>query len=258
MAKLNIKFISDRKRIEDDLHFFLFTDNPFKEEFLGQIAEYHPELHKDLAGKGDEEGKEILNKYLTKFYQAHQDQLEQSVDNVEKIWRPIEEKVGEALSEQFSNDWEGISDLTAVVGVTEVCPRDLDAKIFQFFYLQYPFQALATTLHEITHFIYFKKWAELFPEDHKDTREAPHKYWHLSEILVSVFNNDEKVRGLIPDADVYGDPTYRNKPSESELMDMSVRGYFEKKYLEFKSEGKSIEDYLKFCRGEIEKFDFKN
>jgi len=256
MSKFKIVFKSDRKRIEEDLHFFLFTGNPFKEEFLGQIAEYHPELHKDLAGKSDLEGKVILDQYLTKFYQDHQDQVETSIANVEKIWRPIEEKVGEALSKQCSTDWEGISDLTAIVGITEICPRDLDAKVFQFFYLQYPFQALATTLHEITHFIYFKKWAELFPKDHKDSREAPHKYWHLSEILVSVFNNDEKMKSLIPDADVYGDPSYRNMPSNSELMDMSVHGYFEKKYLEFKSEGKSIEDYLKFCRGEIEQFSF--
>jgi len=257
MDKLKIIFRSDRERIEEDLHFFLFTDNYFKEDFLDQIAQEYPKLHKDLAGRSDQEGKKILGQYLDKFYQDKKDNLLNSLNSAKDIWKPIEQEVGEILSDQFKTDWGGVSDLTAVVGITETCSRDLDAKIFQFFYLQYPFQAVATILHEITHFIYFKKWSELFPQDHHDTKEAPHKYWHLSEILVSIFNSDERLKSLVPDADVYGHPEYRNMPSNQKLMNMSVHGFFEQKYLKFKLHGKGIEEYLEFCRSEIEELNFR-
>ena len=155
----------------------------------------------------------------------------------------------------MNTDWQGIPTLTWDVGVVPMYPRFLDEKIFQTYYLQYPFQAIPTALHEITHFIYFKKWAELFPSDTKEMFEYPDLVWHLSELMAEAINSDERLRILIPDAEGYGHPIYRNVPFQKNKQDFSQYGYFAKKYLEFKKTGKSIDNFLKEAREEIKELE---
>lgn len=250
-----VKFVQDIEAVKESLNYLLSSDS-FADEVIQNLSENHPKIHKLLKESPKESYKKAISEGIGEFFEKNKTELSEALERTIKVWEPIEEQVGIALAKQFDTNWEGISDITAIVGMTEMCPRDIDKLNFQFYYMQYPFQTLATILHEITHFIYFKKWAELFPEDKEETREAPHSYWHLSEILVSVFNNDDSIKKLIPDAETRGYSEYRNRPYDSKIMDMSLQGYFEKKYLEYKADDKSIEDFLKFCRSEVDKIKF--
>lgn len=94
-------------------------------------------------------------------------------------------------------------------------------------------------MHEITHFIYFKKWKGLFSKDGLGTFESLHPFWHLSEIMAPTINNEESIRIILPDASIDTFPEYL-KPDNDKV---SIYGFFVQKYLEFKKDGKSIEDF---------------
>jgi len=52
-------------------------------------------------------------------------------------------------------------------------------------------------MHEILHFLYFKKWKEVFPKAERRTFDSPHLVWRLSEILDPIIlNNYPKIQKL--------------------------------------------------------------
>ena len=149
------------------------------------------------------------------------------------------------------NDYLNVSDETleeyfASLGV----PRDLYKKTLSVHYRQYPYFTNSIILHEITHFILAKKWLELFPNDTLDDLDAPHAFWHLTEILVPILNGEEKIRLLIPDAEIKSYKKY-DEAFDEENPEVSIYGYFLATYLDYKINKKTIEDFLTFSRDEI-------
>lgn len=53
------------------------------------------------------------------------------------------------------------------------------------------------SLHEITHFIWFKKWNEHF-HDKWEEYDTPHLKWVFSEMVVESILSDEKLKALNP------------------------------------------------------------
>lgn len=58
-------------------------------------------------------------------------------------------------------------------------------------------------MHEICHFLYFKKWLEIFPRISKKTFEHPYLEWHLSEILAPIILNDNRIQKLLKQKAVF-------------------------------------------------------
>lgn len=44
-------------------------------------------------------------------------------------------------------------------------------------------EARVIIAHEILHFLWFKKWKEVFPESTNTDYESPHLVWRLSEVM---------------------------------------------------------------------------
>lgn len=248
----NVKFIIDPKMINEDIEQFLFDDNSFKDWALEQIAIDHKNLIIQICNKKVITQKKFISEYIENYIKENRNQIESAKDNLQKHWILIEKKIGLELKKILNTDWKYINEITCNVGIFQVYPRDLNKLSTQIYYKSYIHYSAATILHEITHFIYFKKWKELFPKDKPEMFESPHPFWHLSEIMAPIINNEESIRRILPDAVVDTYSEYQ-KPFDE---DMSIYGYFVQKYLEFKKDDKSIEDFLKFARKEILKIDF--
>ena len=120
------------------------------------------------------------------FYQAH--------------WNAHEAEIQTAFSEIFSLDLTGqFDDMTANITLNPICPRYLSAHSFDVFFKNSPSGALGMALHEITHFLWFDVWAEVFDEDSPEQYETPHLPWIFSEMVVDpILKGDKRLYALDP------------------------------------------------------------
>lgn len=248
----NVKFVIDKKMMIDDIESFLCCDNSFFDWALEAVVLNHKDLIDNIKNKNSKEQKEIISKYVENYLNKNKDEIKLAKDKLQKYWRPIEKNLGLELERILDTDWKNVNKITCNVGIFQVYPRNLDKLTTQIFYKSNYFYSASTILHEITHFIYFKKWRELFSEDELETFESPHPFWHLSEIMAPIINNEESIRRILPDAVLDTFPEYL-KPYNDKI---SIYGFFVQKYLEFKNDSKSIEIFLKFARKEILKIKF--
>ena len=89
------------------------------------------------------------------------------------------------------------NDLVCNISLNPVSPRYLKAHSFDVFYLNSERGALGNALHEITHFVWFAKWNELFRDSYEEY-ENPSLKWILSELIVEAVMSDERLRSLNP------------------------------------------------------------
>lgn len=249
----NIKFVIDKKMMIDDIESFLCCDNSFMDWAVEQVTLDHKDLINQIKDKNNKEQKETISNYVENYVDNNKSEIELEKDKLEKYWKSIEKKLGSELGKILNTDWKNINEITCNIGIFQVYPRDLDKFTTQIFYKSTTFYSAATILHEITHFIYFKKWRELFPEDELETFESPHPFWHLSEIMAPIINNEESIRRILPDAVIDTFPEYLKPYNDNQ----SIYGFFIQKYLEFKENNKNIEDLLRFGREEIIKIKFQ-
>jgi len=70
-------------------------------------------------------------------------------------------------------------------------------------------------------------------------------------------NADPVLLRLIPDAETFGYPEYNYQAYSKNQTDISIQGYFRKKYLMYKTKNQNIDDFLISCKEDIETIEFK-
>lgn len=131
-------------------------------------------------------------------------------DDMEKLIKDLRTEIPwltditEAISNVIGEPWQPIDNIYIYVGACPIAPRFLDINAFLLpYYYPIPTQ-INTATHELIHFLYFKKWAKLFPEQKPENFESPDPVWVLSEILVAVIGNDPRIQRLeVGTFDVY-------------------------------------------------------
>jgi hypothetical protein len=115
-------------------------------------------------------------------------------------------EICEVLSVIMNEDWEGIDEVNIYVGVCPIAPHFLEDNSFLLpHYHELPI-LLNWSAHELTHFLYFKKFAKLFPNEKPETFESPHANWVLSETLAPVIDSDKRIKSITnTDSNLYPD-----------------------------------------------------
>lgn len=249
-----VNFVVDAKEVASEMISFVTEDNLFNDLAIETLHD-HPELNEKLVDQTLDKQQEIITDYVLDYYKNHAKEFDSTKLALQDSWESKEVVVTERLADILNTTWTEGKTATCFLGILNLYPRNLDNWTFHVHYLDPTNQLLAVILHELTHFIYFKKWSELFPEDGSKTYEAPHKFWHLSEVMAAVLNTDQTLRSLIPEADNVDDPSYKKIPV-SKGNQQTIYDFFLTNYREFIENGKTIEDYLKFARQEALKIDF--
>lgn len=113
-------------------------------------------------------------------------------------WDEVRDQVTQAFSDAFSIDCaREFNDICARVSIDPIMPRYLDTNSFDLFYLNSPNGALGMSLHEITHFLWFRVWNVLFGDRYEEY-ERPSLKWILSEMVVEPILRDERLSALNP------------------------------------------------------------
>ena len=224
-------FKTDKKYIFEELKYLLNDNSVFKDEVDEVLEKDFPGLFKEYRlNPSDEVIEKHFNKVLDSSVEAYKTDLE-------KYWRQYEKDILSAL-----NEITGVSidtEITCYLRNIHWYPRDIDRQDFALCSTDSLFNSMSTMIHEITHLYYFKKWKEVFTNCPREYYEAPHPYWHLSELMAYVIDNDIRVRGISYTTWIQSEYAYQWFDNEGKI---SIQGYFDKLYNE------NINDFAVFLK----------
>jgi hypothetical protein len=210
MVVPEVKFVLPIIKSEAGMLFsFCYNNKSTGLDWSEIIYKKHPRFKEMVIGitKRDE----FYNKcyeYADSFIKENHKVLEENRIKFEKSWNEDGEKALVNLSKDFEVRFpEEVKEIKANVSINPICPRYLDKWSFDFFYKFSIDKMRATCIHEIIHFLYFKKWLEVFPSSDRRTFDAPYPEWKLSEILApSIINNNKIIQSFVKSdklSDVY-------------------------------------------------------
>ncbi len=211
---------------------------------------YFPELvaiQKECKNKNEcmEKFKEFLENLATET----KEKMLVAKQEIESGWEKIGPEFLEVLSEHFETSWpENKPEIVGFVSNMPVYPRFLDKYQFCVGY-ENTSKSIETSAHEILHFLWFKKWKEVFPEMDRREYESPRLAWRLSEIMDPIILQcHPKIKELIKPKG-WGYSSFK----DIKIGDVSMTEYFKKIYLDSVASGDNFETTLKKLWEEAQK-----
>lgn len=205
------------------------------------IYKNHPGLKDILKGKSPRRFYTYTHIYASKFIKRHKKELEQLVARYQKEWDTINDSYLKIISNHLETDYpKNKKIITAYVSIVPIFPRFLDEWAFNVSSKNTK-SMIPISMHEILHFLYFKKWMEVFPKTKLRELDAPYLVWRLSEILDPIIldNNSDIQRLLKQKHNHY--PEFRNV----KIGKKTIVKHFEDLYKRHLKSKKSFGEFLK-------------
>jgi predicted CopG family antitoxin len=254
----SVKFELPDTEYEAGMFFYFCFKKDGLLDWSERVYAAHPKLKEMTVGVVD--GKEFLD-MCKEYVSACLKEQDVSLQNAKEHFQLAWDKIAETFLREIIGDFEtqhpeNIDDIVANVSINPICPRHIKDWSYSLFYKFSAEQVCKTSIHEIIHFFYFKKWLEVFPGYDTRTFENPHSEWILSEILVVVImNQNKKIQEILKggQSDVY------KEFQHIKIGDKSLVDFFGEIYRKHTDSQMSFEDFLKKSweeynkhRGEIE------
>ncbi|MGC8571919.1 MAG: hypothetical protein ACP5RI_01835 [Candidatus Micrarchaeia archaeon] len=189
--------------------------------------------------------------FVEKVYSEKINEIIDSKNKLQESWAKVNDRVIERLAEIMQISWpdkKGVGIMT----INKICPRSLKNWDFYVSYFLDVEKQKGIVLHEITHFLYFEKWKQIFPNYKEKDFEAFSLIWELSEILVEPIDRDDELVSLVPATAKAYKRYYTTKINDKE----NIITHFSELYNRNKS---NFGNMLKIAYAEIEKLRlFKN
>ena len=182
--------------IESIMLFQTDEQTPF---WSDSVLYFYPQIDKtELEKRNFEEKKEYIYKVLEEIYGNIKDELESKIIRYNEHFQNYRSQIEDALSEAFELD-SGLlfNDLTGNITMNPVCPRFLQEKYFDIFYLNSERGALGLSIHEVIHYFWFYVWNKHFGDSYEEY-ETPSLKWILSEMVVEAIMSDERLSLINP------------------------------------------------------------
>ena len=212
----------------------------------------YPELR--VIQKESKDKEECLGRYkkfLESIHARDEEQMISAQEQIQKEWEKTGPAFLEALSVHFETDWPADKpEIRGYVSVLPAYPRFLDKYSFCVGYKDVP-SMTEVSAHEILHFLWFKKWKEVFPETKRREYESPNLCWRLSEIMDPIILQcNPKIKELI-NPKRWGYSSFEN----IKIGDVSMTEYFKNIYLESVASGDNFETTLRKLWDEAQKYE---
>jgi len=213
-------------------------------DFRATVYNRHPELKKMVEGVEDEKKfSELCKKYVFDFKEKNKKIIELAKESFQIAFEEVCEKIITILTKDFETTVpNGVKEIKANISINPICPRWLDNWQYNVFYKFSSDIVKEVSIHEIIHFLYFRKWKEVFPDSERKNFDAMYPEWILSEILVhTIINNNKALQEIIKNekTDVY-------IPWRAIRLDgKKLPEYFAPFYIEHEDGKISFADFLK-------------
>lgn len=207
------------------------------------IYRNHQELKDILKDKKPSEFYACTQKYARACIKKRKKELERLVTKYQKEWNAINDAYLGILSDHLESEYpKDRKIITAYVSIVPIFPRFLDEWAFNVS-SKNPKSMIPISMHEILHFLYFKKWMEVFPKTKRRQLDAPYLVWKLSEILDPIIlNNNSDIQKLLK----YKHNNY-SEFQNVKIGKKTLIKHFEDIYKKHLKSKQSFEKFLKIC-----------
>jgi len=222
--------------------FYSFIKESRGERWAHVFKRSFPELIQELKGvKEKEEAMKICEKFSKDFHDKNRNEILIKKVELQTEWQKISEEFLGTLADHFETTWpEEKQEIIGNITVLPIFPRYLDKYSFCVGYQDIQ-RMIETSAHEIVHFLWFKKWKEVFPESKRRDYESPHLAWRLSEIIDPIILHCQpKINSLIKPKG-WGYSSFET----IKIGDISMTEHFKKVYTDSVSTGNDFATTMK-------------
>jgi len=231
-------------------HFYGFIMESDSGRWIDTFIKVYPELVQRLQiTKDKKEAMEVCEKFSQEQHALNKKEILASKELFEVEWKKIEKEFLSTLSEHLETDWpEEKNEIVGNITVMPIFPRYLDDYTFFVGYKDIS-RMIETSAHEIVHFLWFKKWKEVFPEIERYQYESPHLAWRLSEIIDPIILQCQpEIKELIKPKR-WGYSSFE----QIKIGDISMIDHFKKVYLNSVASGNDFSTTMKLLWEEAKK-----
>lgn len=176
----NVKFVIDvKKDIENYVLFRRYSPQKFLVMFLPAKLHYVLE-----GGVSDRDAKRIVDGYVKEQFEKNQAGMVKRVEACERRWKQVEDDYFALIERVFKGYAWPKGKYIGYASVFNMYPRDVHGKTFYFSGLRNDVRfALATTAHELLHFIFYAYIQEKYGihEDDEFEEKKAEYIWNISE-----------------------------------------------------------------------------
>lgn len=188
---INIEFKNiDIDSEVDLLYYFIFQGGSWNE----YVFKKHPQLKKALKLKTKKDRLNFIREYVLKYHSKNKEIIEINKKTYESNWKKIEKNVFIEMEKIIGTKFPINKKILSYISINPICPRFLNEWSFAMYYKLDVKKSKEVIMHECLHFLYFKKWKEMFPKAKEETFDSPHIVWHLSELVAPILLNDPKIQ----------------------------------------------------------------
>lgn len=138
---------------------------------------------------------ELLRPVLLNSWNKDMKNAEQKIKEIQADWDLINDSVMLDLSKRLNIAWpEDALTIQARVGIMYFCPRYISQRTYDTSILLDTNNMREVAIHEITHFLYFEKWKELYNDHDEEHYNHPNIAWYLSEAIIEPLLNTDTFR----------------------------------------------------------------
>ncbi len=245
IPKVNFKLAPLEEDIRIINHFLNPTNNW---DWSYRIYRNYPDLEKKLKEISNYEKRmKITQDFFEQFFKNKKNKIMNETKRFQKEWDVINDDVMNVLSEIIEIDWpDEYKKFSARVSLNPICPRYIKEKNFDIFH-RLPIDFMkCVCIHEISHFIYFEKWKEVFPNVKEEEFDSPHLVWHLSEMVPAIILNDKRIQDVF-EYEFRSYTEYENFEINKKPILNYLRDFYDDK--------KDFEDFLKKSWNFVSKYE---
>lgn len=137
---------------------------------------------------------ENIDEVVSKYYNLNKEEIYSSVSKYSLLWEKYNSVYFKKICEYLNLNNVDISEIEVTVGYIPVCPRDISNNSFSLNIGYDESLLLRNCAHEILHFLWFKKFEELYPGVNID---PPSLAWKYSEMVVDPILNSDEINSVI-------------------------------------------------------------
>lgn len=209
------------------------------EDWGGFITKKYPQFLRIKEIKKENERETAIKNEIIKIRHESGQKMDEGLEVVKNNWQKVEKETLKTLVEIIQTDYSQ-KDITSYISINPVCPRFLDD--WSFSVPPDHKNPNKTIAHEISHFLFFKKLKEDFPQIERYKYESPHKEWILSEILATIILCDNR---MVKALDIPKFYDYYPKHKELKVGDEFLTKLIEDLYEKYVVQGKNFSGFIK-------------
>lgn len=231
----------------DWVYGFLFKD---KWGWKKYVLKKHPKLKQVYSIKNEGNQVKFIKQYIINFRKLNRKTIENSKKRYQKAWNRVEKLFFTLLREIMNTNWpKDKKEIKAMISINPICPRFLNNWSFSLFCKYKKIKdAVEVIMHECCHFLYFKKWQELYPKANKKTFEYPYIEWHLSELAAPIILDDKRIQKYLKKKAVFYTEYYKIK-----IENKTAPDYFTQLYRKNIDRNNNFELFIREAYKEIKK-----